>query len=205
MAYISANLILHDERGYILCKEKRSLNKGDVEKVLLSHLIGGKMEVGETAKFAAVREMIEELGISRRTPKERRFADSLMKLLLSGKMRQIDIKVSDTFKNACFILDIEQFNTEKNSQLYNYLHNLVSDFKKNNIVEELFYWNVGEEISDPTTLLQKFIDILDEELNPRTEHEEEEDENGEEHEIKSQVSTTPLVTAKIETINLDDF
>ncbi len=154
--YVSGSLVPLTDNGYILCREMRKRNPMDLDKFLLSHMVGGKMEPRERITETVSREWLEELTDGTFTKSE---IKDFRLMIDKVEMERVELAVGEFSVNPCLILDVNKLNNKKWKKWYDYFNNVVDDFKGNQIIDSLFYWsgNTKEFETEPSTMLEMFV------------------------------------------------
>lgn len=215
MSTQSSSLVFYNStKGYILCKEDRIVDKNretkEIRREIQSHLPGGKIESGETPILAAIREFCEEIIDSSfsRSLRGKRFLNSFYKSVKKAEiMKSFNLQVNKVMINPVFIIDIAQFNNMENGdvyniEVYNFLNNVVENFSPRGHMKSLFYWSLGENVENPSYLLEMFINSMTPKIEEPDDNEDDnEDTKSEVGEIVSSIAKTQIA----EDINLEDF
>lgn len=177
MASISAFLVLKTSKGYVLSEEDREERSyiGDSSgmKQRAQHLIGGKKKPGEKSITCALREFSEEafsqIDRRRSTSVNKMYNRVILELSKAKNNQHIINTRGNNFSCVVFVIDVSQFSeNRKTMDVYEYLENFVENFTPNRILKGLFYWNPGDNLEVPTSLLVEFL----EKINPRSELED---------------------------------
>lgn len=131
----------HKTYGFLLCTEMRKIFS---ERILHSHLIGGKVEMSDDYPLATgLREFSEETGFSH---------PNFFYLIRKQKRRYYDYVVSEKkmLLHRFYVIDIT------NNPLLNIF---IQDWTptEDGSIKSLFFWKVGEPLSVPPTSLLEFF------------------------------------------------
>lgn len=131
----------HHKRGYLFCTEMRKIfppiRSQPDKKELRSHLIGGRVEIGETPLYAACREFVEEVPFN--SCDAQTFHDSLENVTF------VDTPCGPWIHRS-FVFHISDVKDSKlRANLYKICHNF--DVSRSELLS-LFYWKFAHQIPE---------------------------------------------------------
>lgn len=136
-------------KGFVICTEMRKCFPDTKRRELKTHLIGGKLERGETPLTAACREFCEEL------PFDYPYQD-LESAIKDGEMFFYDITVSKqkNLENRFIVFSVDSI---PYAPIRNALYSIVEDFNPEvSALVSLEYWNGVSRLSNLSSLFQQF-------------------------------------------------
>lgn len=150
----SVSLIFYThEKGFLICDEMRKGYPDVTEKKLQNHLIGGKAELTDiTPLYSAVREWCEEV----------EYAD-IKKILINlynCKKIYYDSCVSSrsNMYNRFYVINMDTCIMTFKEEMMNFIEAWYK--KPHSVLERVYFWQPGDSLNEPTSLLQIFIKNL---------------------------------------------
>jgi len=159
----SVSIIFYSESdGFLLCDEMRKTHYSSNKKELKTHLIGGKVDVGdESPIYTGFREFCEETGYRIKDYSIKDSIHFLINELVFCKKIRINFCVND-YKKFYHVFYVINIDTIPDVNVKDNIFTFIKNWKKNNsaVIEKLFFYKKESnylKLRNSTDLLRSFF------------------------------------------------